>query len=252
MRQLIMIQQHGGDVQELIGAWKQSHGPTTVVTYTATLKTLMRETRPRDLQVHTEISSALRGARKSVNRCQVVQARPATAEDMANLRSNLHPNDWYTVALLFVTASRHADLAAMRPVKWPLHNDLHPILQLMMASSFKSDIFAERCLSKWIQGSPDILLKWYRMLHNRSWTPYWRLYRALVQRGDLTVHSFRRGAATILASEGFSMSEIGKLTLHTPKTDEHLSVRRYVKEHPSQAEAQLVMRMSSRLLHLIQ
>jgi hypothetical protein len=198
-----------------------------------------------------ELQLALRGARKQVNRCEMIQAPPATPQQMTTLQKTLSSQDWLTVALMFVTASRHADLQAMHPVIWPSTEPNQRILQLMM-NNFKSDIFAERCLSKWIQGSPQLLLKWAAMLQRRSWTPYWRLYRALAPHGELTIHSFRRGAATALASAGFSMSDIGKLTLHTPKSDEHLSVRRYVREHPSQAEAQLILRLSSHLMQLLQ
>ncbi len=104
-------------------------------------------------------------------------------------------------------------------------------------------------MSKWLLLPEDIA---HQLVSVVKRPPTYRAALDFVKSIDrqLSLHSLRRGALTALASLGYSMHEVGHVSLHTPKSDEYLSVRRYVAPHPAQPEIQQILEMTSKLFAL--
>jgi integrase len=110
-------------------------------------------------------------------------------------------------------------------------------------NQWKSDRYGRRAFGKYVD-IPMIL--WPAMM--TPIVPYREALQCLKRiQPDLSVHSVRRGAATVLANNGYSMEEIGMLTGHTPTREAGVNVRRYVDPSLAQPEA-LTQRAMSRLL----
>jgi len=221
----------GGDVVALVGYWHRRYAPSTAVTYAATLRRII----PADLDATLEV--ALRALRKAAPICALRRAQAVTPSLMLKVTNAKEAARW-TAILLYVSATRHGDLAAVSFGVWEGPTPEMAILQLQFAPH-KSDVFGQRNISKWVVW-PKVLLR-----HLRSLAPYAATLKFMHKMGaELTVHSLRRGAATGLASAGYAMEEILLLTGHTPSADPNLAVRRYIDAHPAQPEAKKCLEMS--------
>lgn len=111
-------------------------------------------------------------------------------------------------------------------------------LSCLEMGRFKSDIFAEKKLVKYLH-TPHAQLQ----MAVTQQVSYGSLYQALRNSvPHLTPHSFRRGACTRLANLGFSPETIAQLTLHSDGLQG--SVRRYIETAPQQAQPHLQLELS--------
>ena len=220
------------DLPTLIRVWEKTTVPNVTVSYAATLLKL----RP-DLRT-AEVKDALDRVRQKGGPLTTKRARPVTPNEV--LRAMDQAKDIRvrrTLFLIFVSASRHMDL--FRVLKWA-DSIARGVLMLQWAS-WKSDRYGTRAFSKFVH-----IPQRFRYLF-KEWTlaSYYEVYSALKKVcSDLSVHSLRRGACSLLACAGFTMEEIQLLTGHTPTADKCLAVRGYVDPHESQPECQLQLRMS--------
>lgn len=207
-------------------------GPATVVAYAATLQAVLPL-----LKGHTRWRAALRWARKVAACHQPRQALPATPTDIAAMLR--HPNvKLGAMALtMYLSASRHADVAAMVP------REESPMAVLVDLLPFKSDIFHRRFLTKALFLPPRWHSAILRLLHSNVQPSYREMLTFVKEcNSKLTVHSLRRGAVTTLSS-CFQLEEIVMLTLHTMPM-EPSSARRYISPSLHHTLAMLQLRMS--------
>jgi integrase len=231
----------GHDPIALVGAWSKMHKPSTLNTYTAVLRGIVPEAQKATLKV------ALRATKKLAPMSSVKRALPMTLEQMKIMVRKGPSLEALTAIIMWGTASRHADLAAMTVTEFS--NGTPETTLRFELGNHKSDIFGQRNVTKWISAPARIAAQIKRIIANKSFGTYVQMYHwAKTFDKALTVHSFRRGAATFLASNGFNMEQVIILTGHTPTADPMLAGRRYVDSHPSQPEANLSLRMTAALL----
>jgi hypothetical protein len=217
------------DLEALLSAWDSQVKPSTALLWTRTL-----------LSLKPNLRNALTRRMITVwERESAVVTRRALVADPGLLRKAVISSDINTartIQVMWTSACRHADLLRATTTR------VAPDILQMTWGWQKSDLRGKRHLCKFIV-YPHRL---------PQWAGYHQVYRA-VKKVDqqLTVHSIRRGALTYLASRGFSHAQIGKLSLHTPQSDEALAVRRYVDPHFSQPEGQLQLQMSKALWQAI-
>ena len=219
-----------GSAPTLVRLWERTLAPSTTVSYTNVLLGLRPELR-EELKTHVDRVRQLAGNRPGK------QAIPITVADLTRVVQTWPPAALRTLLVLFLSACRHGDLK-----KLTIFREVDKGVWHMKWNTQKSDRYGQRRISKFIEVHPRL-----RGLVRQAlpWTPYRELLRRLKDiNPQLTVHSLRRGAATLLASYGFSMSEIGVMTGHAPTADPSLAVRRYVDPHFSQPESQLQRRQS--------
>ncbi len=234
----------GDDPVTLVGRWVAAkHKPSTITTYTAVLQQLVSEEQRPTVKV------ALRAAKKRSTLQSLRRAVPLSREEMVlAIRSARTAEFAMTAVLLWATASRHCDLQAMQGTIWQLEDSAEVILQLTLGAH-KSDVFGQRAVTKWLQLPTELATAILAMLRARKWSTYRAMLRHMKKIDKAwTVHSFRRGAATCLATAGFSMDKVIMMTGHTPTADPMLAGRRYVDPHPAQHEAKIVLRMAAILL----
>ena len=160
-----------------------------------------------------------------------------TVADLRRVVQTWPPAALRTLFVLFLSACRHGD-----PKKLTIFREVDKGVWHLRWNTQKSDRYGQRKVSKFIEVLPSMRGLVRQVL---PWTPYRELLTMLKNvNPQLTVHSIRSGAATLLASSGFSMSEIGLMTGHAPTADPNLAVRRYVDPHFSQPESQLQRRQS--------
>jgi hypothetical protein len=216
-------------MDDLLNGWDTQVKPSTALLWTHTLLSLMPELR----------SALTRRMIKVWEREAAVVTRRALVVGPEQLRLPLIPSDINTartIQMLWTSACRHADLARATTVT------VAPGIHRMTWGWQKSDLRGKRHLCKFVVYPHYI----------PHWATYRQVYRVMKKiHPDLTVHSIRRGALTYLASMGFSHAQIGKLSLHTPQSDESLAVRRYVEPHQNQPEGQLQIQMSQTLWRAI-
>lgn len=238
---LKQLAQTKGDWRRLIGAWHRSLRPSSLITYIATLKSVLG---PLPQHERVLLATALRGAQKSKSQ-PVNQATPATPIQLMTIVGV----PYEICRLLFITASRFADIKAMTMTVWRQqettpHNPRRSVCQIHMGH-FKSDVFHQRITSKFIADDPQRIR---RAIRYGQQMPYTTFLKAVA---PLTAHSFRRGAATQLATLGHSMETIALLTLHTRKVDPGQAVRRYVSENPNQLEPRTQIMLAAQLQNLV-
>lgn len=229
-----------GDVPTLIRLWEKTLAPNVTVSYAATLLKL----RP-DLRTPM-VKDAIDRVRQKAGPLTTKRAKAVTAVQMRHLLESGPERVQRTLLLLFLGACRHADLLRVQC----LHSTaiIRGVIMLQWGA-FKSDRYGLRAYAKFLFLPPR-----YRHLF-KDWTiaTYREVYRHIkFHYGELSVHSLRRGACTLLAELGFTMSEIALLTGHTPTSDPSLGVRRYVDPSEKQPESQLQLRMSSALAKTLQ
>lgn len=204
-------------------AMRHLYKPSTTISYLATVMKMHPELK-RDQQLRVIVSATRQelgaeGTRKAV---------PIHPQQVAKFLS-VAPKDVAATGLtLYLTASRHGDLAHLRQYEW------RPPTLTLAFRNFKSDRYGMRNVHKFVD-IPTLLWKWIpRAAPNAS---YRSLLRDLKKvSNELSVHSLRRGAATRLAEAGYAMKDIGLLTAHAPTDDPSLGVRRYVDPSPTQPE----------------
>jgi hypothetical protein len=216
-------------LESLLSLWDTQVKPSTALLWTRTLLGLLphlRNALSRRMIVVWERESAVVTRRALVADPELLRKNPI-ASDIRTAR---------TIQVMWTSACRHADLLRATTAM------VAPGIHRMTWAWQKSDLRGKRHLCKFIVYPRPL----------PRWASYQQVYRAIKKiHPELTVHSIRRGALTYLASKGYSHSEIGKLSLHTPQSDEALAVRRYVDPHFTQPEGQLQLRMSSDLWQAI-
>jgi hypothetical protein len=220
----------------LLEAWRRVYAASTVLSYARTLQAM----KP-DLKVLKPWKTLLDRVRQDAGQAERRQARPITSEQIAGLPSNSPVSR--QVMLLFLSASRHADLERLTHYHWAA-----PIIT-MRWKTFKSDRYGERRVTKFVE-VPRKLWNWIDRVVPRA--TYREVLNTLKRvNAELTVHSCRRGAMTALAEEGFSHKEIRLLSAHTPTEDPELAVRRYIDASPNQPEGLKQREMSRHLAKLV-
>eukprot|EP00760_Papus_ankaliazontas_P020022 PhM_4_TR18093/c1_g1_i2/m.49222 len=214
-----------GDARGLAQLYYENFRPSTTLTY---LQALAAQ-RP---YLREEMKDVMTNARKEATVLASRRALAVTPELLQKAMSRC-PEAGTTLAAMWVSASRHADLAKIQRAR-----RINGVMMLQWGS-FKSDRFGQRAVTKFIA--------W-----DRPWPTTWASYRLTVKAlkqadPSLSAHSVRRGAVTWLSQQGYSHAEIGALTGHTPTSDPHLAIRRYADPHPSQPESRSQLAMSSAL-----
>lgn len=218
-----------GREPELIRHWQLTLRPSTAKVYTQALL----QVRP-ELRKLTEVRTLETWGRKEATLRKVTPARPIGPADMAALIRNAPTEVGGTLLLMWVTASRHADLGKspwVRESRMVWRQDL---------DVFKSDPSGKRRVTRyaWIQECPSHLAD-YRIVNGYLRSKGWSTY------------SVRRGAMTALASAGVSMEEIRLISLHAPTEDPFLAVRRYIEPHVTQPECQRQIALSRALWGMV-
>lgn len=221
-----------GDILALLGSWEIHYKPSVCVSWARTLfgrRPELVTSQTRDIITAWEIEMAVVGTKKAV---------AMEAESLRGvLKKERDPVVKATMLLLWASASRHGDLKGVI-----VSRVTDKIVKLQWKIQ-KSDRKGVRNLVKFIYYPWEIPM---------SWATYGEVYRSVKrQSSDLTVHSFRRGAATKLADLGYSHQEIGRMTLHTPTEDPHLAVRRYIDPTHMQPEGKSQVEMSKALLRCL-
>jgi hypothetical protein len=220
----------------LAGWLAKSFAPGTAASYAAvmatTIPTLKKNGKWTLLQRALRLSAARRG--------RPVQAPPAspTAVRMISQDPQVSATVRATTMILFVTASRHADLNFVRPRMWS-----DGTLELQFWGS-KSDIFSRHCLRKWIRVPAETARDWYNRATTQNWASYGSMLEVM-HRHALTVHSLRRGAITTLA-EKYDAKSIAVLSGHAdPQT--RLGTIKYIEANPTQSAPKQSIEMATML-----
>lgn len=215
------------------------YAPTTATSYFAIIsKWHMSEKCPeamRWLQVQTARARPVRANAVPMTKWRAVVTSLATAS----------PSSAATVLMSLLSASRHADLAAMEleatfvtPPTITLHIRLLP---------HKSDRNGRRHLFKFIEVPRHWSTLVIKLLRQKAWVSYRQVHAAL-KPFDLTPHSMRRSAITFLAAR-YDPTQILHLSGHTPAAGaEAPMLRIYIDPHPSQTIPRLQCRMSRDIL----
>jgi hypothetical protein len=218
----------------------QRYAPTTAVTYTLSAMSAVPE-----LKGDADYADAVRWIRKEAAKLARKRkpAIPATPEQVRRLLADkqIAAGVKATIMTLYVTASRHADLAGCEITK--LWRKRETSILRIEYRQFKSDLFGQRFVSKTVELTAETEAKVFTSL-NRP-VPYRRVWLAMKKQG-LTVHSLRRGAVTQLTRLQVPPEHILLLTLHTMK-EEPTAVRRYT-DPTSNGPEQQVQRKLSKLL----
>jgi integrase len=216
-----------GDVLALFGKWDETLAPGSCMTKAGTLLCLRPDLKCRvlkEIMDGWEIERAVRGQRHAV---------APEPRRMASLVPQLPILVRTTVLLLWVSVSRYGDLATLRMEK------VADRVAKLSWTVQKSDRKGRRRLVKFVYWPGRI---------PHTWARYREVYEAVKRKDpELTVHSFRRGAATALANLGYAMEDIQLLTQHTPTEDARLAVRRYVDPSHTQPESVKQIGMSKDL-----
>lgn len=149
--------------------------------------------------------------RQNAGRQRRRQATLATPSDIRRLVETLPSPMGSVVLLLWTSASRFGDIQHMR-IANTLRTSSTSIFQVAM-DTHKSDRYGRRRLTKWLEVPRSLEPRIFEGVH--STMSYGSTLRALQRvQPNLTMHSFRRGAATLLASR-WEHSEISELTGHS-------------------------------------
>eukprot|EP00760_Papus_ankaliazontas_P022365 PhM_4_TR18845/c1_g1_i1/m.100324 len=213
------------DIITLMGKWDAQHRPGTALHKTRTLLALLGRRPEGQVKV---VMSCWRQRLGATGTRQAIAATPGKVRTAMRLADSTTAR---TILLLWVSASRHGDLARAHVSK-AARTSL-----LLKWGTQKSDRFGERRITKFVH--------WPREVPAR-WASYKQVLRAL-KRVSLTVHSLRRGSLTWLAKKGYTHTQLQKLSGHTPVGRTLSGIRRYVDPAPEQPEGRLQMRMSHQL-----
>lgn len=218
------LKSFGGNVLATLGYWDQTLKSGSALTYARTLL--------REREKTGQVKEVLNAWRKETAVGCLRQAPAAEPRHVRNAILNAPADIGWTIRLMWVSASRHADVlqAQLRMVA--------PGVMRMSWTVQKSDRYGERRISKFITWAGGVRIP----------ASYWRVLRQMKTASpELTVHSVRRGAMTFLADQGHEMARIRELSQHTPTDDPNLAVRRYVDPSPNQPESRRQQSMSQEL-----
>ena len=214
--------------------------PSTAVTYTRTLRSLLRlhQTDPRV----EEWKESIRWLRMKAGRNPPRKATPLQPRQLRCLTPQRQTD--LMIAFMTISASRHADLIGATCSKTP-----NPEVLKLHLSIFKSDIFGEKNVTKHVSVPRSWVTPLFRMMNSPP------SYRATHERmkqihPSLTPHSARRGAVTILSTI-FPSETIALLTGHSRGILDPTSVRRYIEPTINSLEAQQQIIMSAHLAKII-
>jgi hypothetical protein len=222
------LEKAGGDLLALMAAWDQRCKSSTAATYTRTALRLRPELRT------TEVMRYLDCLRQEATILASRRALAAAPQDIQKILRAEPPKTRRTIRLLWVTASRHADLGRMASVQLVSDN-----VWMAKWGAMKGDRYGQRCVTKFFFWKGTI---------PRPFASYRTVLEAMKKTNqDLTAHSVRRGAVTFLSDQGYPNNSIAMLTGHAPTSDPHLAIRRYADPSPNQPESKLQIQMSKAL-----
>eukprot|EP00760_Papus_ankaliazontas_P003611 PhM_4_TR11631/c3_g2_i4/m.6238 len=207
--------------------WLDAHyAPTTALTKYRTLLALTRHKVTRQEEV------IVKRWRQNAGQQGTKQAVPVTPNVLRKVLVGVPVVMKQTVLLLWVSASRHGDLARMSSCEKVSEDTLR-----MVWNTQKSDRYGQRRITKfveWRSAAPKIFASYRNTLQS-------------MKGNGCTVHSIRRGALTWLADQGYTNEQLMVLSGHTPSSDAQLGLRRYVCPSPVQPEGRLQLKMSKQL-----
>jgi hypothetical protein len=215
----------------------------TATSYVGVLKVIKPQlTTPR------KWTATMRGLRKLAATEKVRPARAATPEQMTEVLQRASPKIRATILLLWVSASRHADLKhAHIKGEWRMSDGSTVISVAFQA--FKSDIFGRRAVTKQLRVSSSVASEIRQALRHK--VSYALVLRAM-KTGGLTVHSIRRGATSYLATK-VPPEKIVLLTAHSTATSkETTALRAYLEESPLSTEGQTQQELSQLLVKAVE
>jgi hypothetical protein len=205
---------------------------TTALTYARTAAAL-----DPALSADPTWRDALVFLRKAAADAGTRHAPVATAVDVAAIVRHSNPQTAAMALLLFLSASRHGDFVGRSA---PERKLVGASLRMSWRTQ-KSDRFGERSLYKFVEAPLPVLDSLSRF-KPPSYKTFLKCIREICP--TLGAHSFRRGAATLLASR-FEESEIVLLTGHSVPHSVSRSLRAYIEPHPDQRDPSRMRVMSS-------
>lgn len=208
------------DAELLLGHWDTHAKPSTCLLWTRTL--LGMNPKLKSPQTNQMMTVWSREAAVVTRKASIL-----TPSQILSVCEQMDRATRATVVLMWVSVCRHADLGKCKIVR------INENVVRMSWAWQKSDVKGVRALYKFVFFPCTVT----------PFASYDKIYSELKKVGG-TPHSLRRSGMTCLASGGFAFSNIGLLSLHTPKSDEHLAVRRYVEPQPEQEIPRLQIQMS--------
>ena len=235
-RQRLLLQyEKVRNLSTLIRVWEDTVKPGVAVSYAGTLIKLKPEL------LTPEVKDAVDRVRQKASVLQTRRAVAITPQQLNYALTKVPEPIARAIVLMWISASRHKDLLRVHQTQ-AAH--IYRGVILLQWAAFKSDRYGIRAVCKFCFIPP----RFRHLFKEWNIATYQQVYYHLKKISqDLTVHSLRRGACTLLAEAGFSMEEIGMLTGHTPTTDPHLAVRRYIDPLENQPESQKQLSMSKTL-----
>lgn len=230
----------GGDALAAAAAMSMTLRPSTTRTYVATMRTLFPEQRAAltpFLRHSTRQMLTPAGAPQTANHF--------TPEALRNLlRRPGEQKTRNTVAVMFVTASRHADLKHFLVSRFPgaVCIDLVCVEDDGNFRAPKSDLFATKKLRKWI--TPHFALNFAG-----PWASYAETQVYLREIAS-TPHGVRGSAVEALQQRGFSSAEISCLTQHAPGGT-NPGIANYLARVAVDPAAAMALRLSKELQQMI-
>jgi len=237
-----LVRHRLGNPAQFIGLLAEVYKASTALTYARTYQALHPEVRT------TSWSDAMLWLEKRAAVEEVNQANPVKPEQMRKLLALPGTPHMVkaTAALMWVTASRHADLGHMKMRRtWP---SLDPRLTIadIALPLWKSDVRGKRHCHK-VVTLPKQLLE--AVTQPASYTAVYRALKTVEM--TLTPHGIRRGAVTYLTEQGIPPEEIIVLTQHAPGGKENVAIRLYCDPTHIGKEVELQRRLAMILLRAI-
>jgi hypothetical protein len=228
-----------GDIPSLLASYTLTLRPSSTRTYCATLRAM----RPDAREV---IDRFMRQAQLAMSTPRG-KPRGAVPPDFPLLCQHLArapPLIANTLKTMFVTASRHQDLAHFSATcfdgTWRI--ELIPRDQLGKLIGPKSDQDGAKHLVKWVPVSP-------LFDPQGPWASYDELYQYMKAHLHTSPHSVRRLAVQMLERKGFTTSQIASLTNHY---DSVAGMSAYRQRLPVDPPAQMSRHISSCLVEELQ
>jgi hypothetical protein len=239
------LQNHDNNPGQFLAAASLVYTPSTTVRYARAAKKVLPPHHAPAVKNAERYARRMMGTARGAPR-QAVRFSAAQFVDLVNRTRCPRMRD--TLILLFVTASRAADLPHFEPIPHPDHNP--PLWRIKLIVTEDGDVFhapksdqtGSRQVSKWTPQHPQL-----NPCHS-TW-PTWRQINDQMKRIGCTAHSIRGSAINILENEGFTHDQIRCLTGHAPSDGTRATaVKHYSCHTPQEPEAQMSCRLSGILL----
>ena len=206
------LQNHDNNPGQFLAAASLVYTPSTTVRYARAAKKVLPPHHAPAVKNAERYARRMMGTARGAPR-QAVRFSAAQFVDLVNRTRCPRMRD--TLILLFVTASRAADLPHFEPIPHPDHNP--PLWRIKLIVTEDGDVFhapksdqtGSRQVSKWTPQHPQL-----NPCHS-TW-PTWRQINDQMKRIGCTAHSIRGSAINILENEGFTHDQIRCLTGHAP------------------------------------